>query len=115
VEDAIASVLFFLGFGCRLLCGFYLSIFVCSPLSRLSISSGAIPLIFKSIKSEYPTITPMDRIEMNEAYLVHEISGHILEFVACLEHSKVDPKTLVRISSSSILIQGIPKYNNIGD
>jgi hypothetical protein len=36
-------------------------------------------------------------------------SGHVLEFVAYLEHSKVDPKTLVRINSSSILIQGIPK------
>jgi hypothetical protein len=85
---------------------------------------------------------------MNNAYLVHEISGetfpacpfsperaqqesrpmfrlqadgssgllfseagggHVLEFVTRLEHSKVDPKTLVRISSSYILIQGIPK------
>ena len=35
--------------------------------------------------------------------------GRVLEFVARLEHSKVDPKILVRISSSSILIQGIPK------
>jgi hypothetical protein len=112
------------------------------------------PLIVKSIKPEYPTVNHMDGIEMNEAYLVHEIAGetfpacpfsperarqeshptfrlqvngssgllfseadggHVLEFVARLEHSKVDPKTPLKIGSRSILTKAYQKYNDIGN